>query len=384
MIGRYRVVRRLGEGGFATVYLAEDMRLDALVAVKLLHRRMADDGEIRARFIREAQIMRRLATPGLVAVHDIDEHDGRPFFVMEYCTGGTLADRLDAVGGRIGVDQALALAGALREATAGIHRAGTVHRDLKPTNYLIAQRSDHNGKPVSGLLGADEELVVGDFGLAKAIEVDATKLTVSGGTPGFGAPEQFQGDPTVDARADVYSLSAILASALSGDKPQLVLAPGVMPFTEGALAAAGPLAGELARGMALDRTHRHDDVVTWEAALTAAAATARSGGMAATAGETVAAGGLTTGGATVVAASSQPVARRRRCSPRNRCSTHHPIGTASREPSHNPASVVGPPGRVRGSRPRWPRRHRCVPGPVQPVRGSGLVHDPRTGRGHRG
>ncbi len=269
-IGRYRVVRRLGEGGFATVYLAEDLRLDAEVAIKILHPRMAADADIRGRFIREAQIMRRLATPGLVTVHDIDEFDDRPFFVMEYCTGGTLADRLEAVGGRIGFDEALALADALQVATAGIHQAGMVHRDLKPTNYLIRRRPSQQGLAVGRLLRADEELVVGDFGLAKAVDIDATQLTVGGGTPGYGSPEQFRGDPTVDARADVYSLSAILVSALSGTRPQLVLVPGAMPFDEATVAATGPLAGELARGLSFEREFRHRDVIEWQAAVAAA------------------------------------------------------------------------------------------------------------------
>lgn len=96
-IGRYRIVSNLGVGGFASVYLAEDPALATHVAIKVLSEAMASDGNIRARFIEEARLMRRLASPVLVTVHDISEQDGLPYFVMEYCEGGTLADRLEGL-----------------------------------------------------------------------------------------------------------------------------------------------------------------------------------------------------------------------------------------------------------------------------------------------
>ncbi len=273
-IGRHRILDILGAGGFATVYLAEDPRLEALVAIKLLDGKWSADVDLRRRFIAEARVMRRLAAPGLVTVFDIDEHEGRPYFVMEHCDRGTLAGRLDEFGRPISVDEALGLADALASPTATIHRAEVVHRDLKPSNYLL--RSSHRRAPDSGsqLLGPDEELLVADFGLAKAIQTDATRLSIAAGTPGYGAPEQFTGDPTVDTRADVYALSAIILSALSGIQPRLVLGGEGNAFPDDAWASAGPLATELARGLSIDRAERQLDVFEWHEALHASVSNA--------------------------------------------------------------------------------------------------------------
>lgn len=269
-IGRHLIRETLGVGGFATVYLADDPRLEALVAIKVLDGKWSADGDLRRRFIAEARVMRQLAAPGLVTVYDIGEHEDRPYFVMEHCDRGTLADRLDAIDRPLTVDEALTLAEAVTRPTASIHRAGVVHRDLKPGNYLIRRSRSETPTVAPPVLQPDEELVLADFGLAKAIQLDATRMSIAAGTPGYGAPEQFRGDPTVDARADVYALSAIIVSSLSNEEPRLVVGPDTRAFSEAALATTGPLAGELARGLSIDRSARHDDVQAWYRALVTA------------------------------------------------------------------------------------------------------------------
>ncbi len=272
-IGRYQVNSVLGTGGFATVYLAHDPDLQAWVAIKVLADNMAGDAELRERFVSEARVMRQLQTPGLVTVYDIGEDNGRPYFVMEYCERGTLADRLDGLGRRLSVPEAVQLAKALAICTGHIHRAGMVHRDLKPSNYLIrVNRGAETARAtmIDGVLGADEELVVADFGLAKVVDPHAAHATMAGGTPGYGAPEQFRGDASVSASADVYAASALIVAAVSGTQPQPLLALGQSAFAPEAMAATGPLATELQRGLAVEATSRHTDIDTWFGSLTTA------------------------------------------------------------------------------------------------------------------
>ena len=271
IIGRYRIERVLGSGGFATVYLADDPHLEDSVAIKVMANNLAGDAGLRERFIKEARLMRQLAAPGLVTVYDIGEHDDAPFFVMEYCPLGTLAERLAAVGRPLTIDEGLALINAISACTGSIHRAGVVHRDIKPSNYLIRQSPTTTTVNYGGVLGPDEELVVADFGLAKIVDAGSTQLSIAGGTPGYSAPEQFRGDASVDASADVYAASAVVTAAISGVQPKPVLAADDAPFDQGALASTGPLAIELARGMSSDKTHRHSDMSAWHSALQIAA-----------------------------------------------------------------------------------------------------------------
>ncbi|MEM8925918.1 MAG: serine/threonine-protein kinase [Actinomycetota bacterium] len=272
-IGRYQVKRVLGTGGFATVYLAYDPDLAAWVAIKVLAEHLADDADFRDRFVREARIMRQLETPGLVTVYDIGDHQGAPYFVMEYCAEGTLADRLEALGRPLTPTEGVELARAIATCTAQIHRAGMVHRDLKPSNYLIRTVPNPPTQvagPANPLLRPGEELAVADFGLAKVVDRSIAQASIAGGTPGYSAPEQFQPDATVDATADVYAASAMVASAITGRQPTPVLAPGTMAFSTEDLTTTGPLALELIRGLSIDRTRRHTDVDAWFRALSAA------------------------------------------------------------------------------------------------------------------
>ncbi|MDH4147746.1 MAG: serine/threonine protein kinase [Acidimicrobiia bacterium] len=265
-IDRFRVVRTLGSGGFATVYLADDPALDTQVAIKVLAENFAADPDIRSRFVQEARVMRRLTAPGLVTVHDIGEHGGRPYIVMEFCERGTLADRLASLGRPATLDEALSLGETIARCVGHMHTQGFVHRDLKPTNLLIRRRPQL-GESLGGVLAADEELVVTDFGLAKALDVGATRLTMAGGTPGYGAPEQFDPNGSIDTTADVYAASALIVTALTGVAPRPVLGASMAAFDPDILAATGPLSVPLTAGLSVDRDTRPADIGTWARSL---------------------------------------------------------------------------------------------------------------------
>jgi eukaryotic-like serine/threonine-protein kinase len=201
--GRYRLRRRLGEGGMATVYLAHDAELDRPVAVKVLSDRLAGDREVRTRFLREGRLAARLAHPNVVAVYDAGEEAGRPYLVMEHVDGETLAELLRR-SGPLPAEEAVRL---VLQACAGLehaHAAGLVHRDVKPQNLLVT----------------DEGAVkVADFGIARA--EGATQVTQAGtilGTAAYLAPEQATGE-AVGPPADVYSLGAVLYELLAGRPP---------------------------------------------------------------------------------------------------------------------------------------------------------------------
>jgi len=197
--GRYRVERELGHGGMATVYLAHDEELERPVAVKVLPEHLAGDDAFRARFVREARLAGRLSHPNVVRVYDAGEADGRPFIVMEYVPGASLADT-----GPLPVPRVVDLG---TQACAGLqhaHDAGLVHRDVKPANLLVRD---------------DGVLKIADFGIARAAE--STRHTQAGmllGTAAYLAPEQIAGEDAT-AASDLYSLGAVLYELLAGRPP---------------------------------------------------------------------------------------------------------------------------------------------------------------------
>jgi serine/threonine protein kinase len=201
---RYRVVRHIANGGMASVWLAEDEVLGRLVAVKVLAAGYAEDERANRRFVREARAGARLSEcRHVVTVYDIGEHDGRPFMVMEYFSGGTVADRLRS--GR-DVPRALALRW-LREAADALdcaHGHDVVHRDVKPANLLIDERG---------------RLAVGDFGIATvATEASLTQTGQVLGTAAYISPEQARGHPATDA-SDRYALAVVAFELLTGRRP---------------------------------------------------------------------------------------------------------------------------------------------------------------------
>jgi eukaryotic-like serine/threonine-protein kinase len=203
----YEVDREIGRGGMGIVYLARDRRLKRAVAIKLLPPELAYRGEIRSRFLREAETAAQLGHPNIVPIFSVDEREGLVFFVMAYVDGENLAVRLHREGAmreeevrKILVDTARALAYA--------HERGVVHRDIKPDNILI----DRDGR-----------VMVTDFGIARAITEGAdARLTATGtaiGTPAYMSPEQSMGEREVDGRSDLYSLGIVGYQMLTGELP---------------------------------------------------------------------------------------------------------------------------------------------------------------------
>ena len=202
---RYRIKARIARGGMATVYQAEDLRLDRTVAVKVMHAGLGDDAAFAARFVREARAAARLSHPHVVAVQDQGEDDGVVFLAMEYVPGYTLRDTI-AAEAPMSPRRALAVLDPVLQALAAAHRAGLVHRDVKPENVLISE----DGRTIK----------VADFGLARAVtsETQHTSTGVLIGTVSYIAPELVT-DGTADARADVYAAGVILYELLTGHKP---------------------------------------------------------------------------------------------------------------------------------------------------------------------
>jgi serine/threonine-protein kinase len=201
--GRYRVVARLAEGGMATVYLGTDTRLDREVAVKVMHRHLAADESFVTRFRREARSAARLSHPAIVAVYDQGEDDGLLYLVMEYVPGHTLREVLDAEG-PLTPRAALDILDPVLDGLATAHRAGIVHRDVKPENVILRE---------------DGAVKVADFGLARP--VTSQTVTSSGGTVmgtvAYLSPEQVERG-VADARSDVYAAGLVLFEMLTGSK----------------------------------------------------------------------------------------------------------------------------------------------------------------------
>ncbi len=202
---RYRLVRELGRGGMATVYLAEDPKHGRSVAVKVLRRELA--ATLGAdRFLREIAIAARLTHPNILPLHDSGEAAGLLYYVMPFVEGESLRDRLQREK-QLPVDEAIRIAREVAAALSYAHGQGVIHRDIKPENILLS----------SG------QAVVADFGIARALSVAAgSTLTGTGialGTLGYMSPEQASGETDLDARVDVYALGCTLYEMLAGETP---------------------------------------------------------------------------------------------------------------------------------------------------------------------
>src|SRR6202451_3456694 len=202
---RYRLDSRLGFGGMSTVHLAQDMRLERPVAVKLLAEHLADDPAFVSRFQREAQAAARLVHPNIVQVFDSgrDERTGQYFIVMEYIQGASCAEILRD-DGWVDVDEALAIVGQACEGLHYAHRHGVVHRDVKPGNLLRSREG---------------EVKLADFGIAKATEQSSiTQIGSVLGTAAYLAPEQARGEEAGPS-ADLYALGVVTYQMISGRLP---------------------------------------------------------------------------------------------------------------------------------------------------------------------
>jgi serine/threonine-protein kinase len=205
LLDRFRVLRRVGRGGFGAVYLVEDSAVQEELILKILNPQLAQDDTARERLVRELKTTRRITHRSVIRIHDFLDLGGVFAVSMEYFHGRELGKVL-AAEGRLDPRRALGIAAQVCEGLAAAHATGIVHRDIKSANILI---------------GDGDVVKVLDFGLAAAQEHEGPRLTQSGllvGTPEYMAPEQIRGD-TVDGRTDLYALGIVLYETLSGRRP---------------------------------------------------------------------------------------------------------------------------------------------------------------------
>lgn len=227
-IGPYVVRGELGRGGMGVVYLAEDIRLGRMVALKALPGLLANDSLRRERLRREARAAAALSHPGIAVVYALEEFDGELFMATEHVRGRTL--RAELTQGALGPTRALDTTVEIVRALCAAHESGIVHRDLKPENILRAE---------------DGRIKILDFGIAQFTDQTLTQLTLTGavlGTPAYMAPEQLVG-PDVDFRADIYAAGVILSEMTTGvhpfatgDRPRAPMPPAISAIVDRCLA----------------------------------------------------------------------------------------------------------------------------------------------------
>ena len=206
LASRYEIEREIGQGAFATVYLARDTRHDRLVALKVLNSDpTSQTGELR--FIREIRLLARLQHPNILPLHDSGHVEALLYYVMPYVSGETLRVRMSRER-QVPIDAAVRIACEVADALAYAHGQGIIHRDIKPENILLS----------------GGHAVVADFGIARAIDLGGIQqLTRTGmggpGTPAYMSPEQLMGDRELDGRSDMYSLGCVLYEMLVGKPP---------------------------------------------------------------------------------------------------------------------------------------------------------------------
>ena len=204
IIGRYIVEREILRGGMAVVYLARDPLVKRRVAIKVLSPKLAVDDDYLARFQREAEMIASLEHANIAPVYDFGEHEGQPYIVMRYMTGGSLKERFAT--GPMKLTELAPIIKRVADALQAAHSRNIIHRDLKPGNILFDAKGD---------------AFLADFGIAKMVG-SATNEDLTGdsilGTPKYLSPEQVRGK-SIDGRADIYSLGVVAFQALTGRVP---------------------------------------------------------------------------------------------------------------------------------------------------------------------
>ena len=260
---RYRIERELGAGGMATVYLAEDLKHDRKVALKVLKPELA--AVLGAeRFVVEIKTTAALSHPHILPLFDSGEADGFLFYVMPFIDGETLRDRLNRET-QLGVDEAIRITREIADALHYAHSRGVIHRDIKPENILL-----QGGRPM-----------VADFGIALAVSAAAggrmTETGLSLGTPHYMSPEQATADKSITARSDVYSLASVCYEMLAGEPPHTggsaqqiimkIIAERAQPVTELRSAVPEHVAAALEKALAKLPADRFDSAQAFAEAL---------------------------------------------------------------------------------------------------------------------
>jgi len=215
--GAYTLESEIGRGGMGVVFRAHDEKLKRTVAVKVLPPELAYRKDIRARFVREAEMAARLSHPNIVPIHTVGEADDLVYFVMGYVDGESLSVRLKRRL-RLSIEESRRIMRETADALAAAHQQGVIHRDVKPDNILLE--------------GTRGRVMVTDFGIAKALTSEGATLTDTGiaiGTPAFMSPEQAAGERVIDGRSDLYSLGVVAYQMLTGELPfQSPTVPGLL------------------------------------------------------------------------------------------------------------------------------------------------------------
>jgi formylglycine-generating enzyme required for sulfatase activity/tRNA A-37 threonylcarbamoyl transferase component Bud32 len=208
MLSEYRIIKEIGRGGMAVVYLAHDSKFDAMVALKVLNKDLAHNDNFRKRFLAEARVMFRMSHPNIIKVTDLIDEGETVAFVMEYVDGETLKEHLTRKG-RLNENEIKYLFSQMLDAVAYVHKQKLVHRDIKPSNFML----DKDGR-----------IKLMDFGIAKNTDSAVSDYTQTGtsmqmGTPMYMSPEQIKESKSVTAQSDIYSLGVLLWQMAMGRRP---------------------------------------------------------------------------------------------------------------------------------------------------------------------
>jgi serine/threonine-protein kinase len=278
---RYELLRELGEGGTATVWLAQDRTLERPVAIKFLDVSPRERAAMTEQFLREARIAAAVRHRNVIQILDFGTHEGTPFMAMESLTGETMADRFDRKA-TFELREVVEIAAHCLEGLAAVHEAGIVHRDLKPENIFLVREPT----------GLHPKLL--DFGISRTVDKRSGRHsaipTEDGrlvGTPEYMSPEQARGRSDIDLRTDLYGLGVVMYEALTGRLPYdsehtgevllQVVAGGAPRVSQAVPAVSEAISAVVARAMAVDREQRYTSAMEMRSALLDAAQPLLSG-----------------------------------------------------------------------------------------------------------